>query len=248
MTTIDWTPLLAHLDRPSALWPKKIELDDVGLQFEGKPPLFAGLNLTIDSGDVILIQGPSGSGKSSLLRLLNRLQDPTTGDVLVDGASTAEGDITRLRRALSWVQQTPVVIDGSVADNLTWAFGFDIAKRKSPPDRETLRGWLDAVLMEDVALDDDASVLSVGQQQRLSIVRALLTGPTLLLCDEPTSALDDASREIVQDWLERVNIEKGIGVVMVTHLPFTPRRARVRRLLLEAGSLIEQQSERGAEA
>lgn len=76
---------------------------------------------------------------------------------------------------------------------------------------------------------------------------ALLVGPAFLLCDEPTSALDDASREVVQAWLERVNVEKGIGVVMITHLPFTPRRIRVRRLLLETGSLIEQEEEKGSE-
>ena len=245
---MDWRPLLAHLDGDSAPWPRKIELENVGLQFEGKPPLFEGLKLAIGAGDFILIQGPSGCGKSTLLRLLNRLQDPTTGDVLADGVSTAQGEITRLRRALAWVPQTPVVVGGSVADNLTWAFGFGIADGKSPPDREVLRSWLDAVLMEDVALEDDASVLSVGQQQRLSLVRALLVGPTFLLCDEPTSALDDVSREIVEDWLERVNVEKGIGVVLVTHLPFTPRRARVRRFLLEAGSLTEQGEGQGSEA
>ena len=236
---MDWPPLLARLDEGSAPWPRKIELENVGLQFEGKPPLFEGLNLDIDAGDFILIQGRSGCGKSSLLRLLNRLQDPTQGDILVDGRSPAESDICALRRQLAWVQQTPVMLQGSVADNLTLAFRYKTAGDTRTPERAALRQWLDSLLMEDVDLDDDATVLSVGQQQRLSLIRSPLVGPAFLLCDEPTSALDADSKEIVEIWLERAHVERGIGVVLATHVPFELRQVRPRRYAMRGGAITE---------
>ncbi len=95
------------------------------------------------------------------------------------------------------------------------------------PGDEVLRTWLDDLLLVDVALEADAGVLSVGQQQRLALIRTLLAGPEILLCDEPTSALDADSKGVVDAWLERANVERGIGIVLVTHLDFCPQTARI---------------------
>ena len=236
---MDWDVSMAHLpgDRDSRI--RLIQLREVGLRFDDKPALFEGVNLDIDTDSFILIEGTSGCGKSSFLRLLNRLQDPTHGDILLDGGSPAESDMCALRRQLAWVQQTPVMLHGSVADNLTTAFRYKTAGDTRTPERGALRQWLDSLLMTDVDLDDDATVLSVGQQQRLSLIRSLLVGPSFLLCDEPTSALDADSKEIVETWLERAHVERGIGVVLVTHLPFELRQAQPRRYAMRGGAITE---------
>jgi len=220
----------------------KIELRDLALQYDDKPPLFQGLNLTLERGDFALVQGASGSGKSSLLRLINRLQEPSSGLILIDDQPIADRDVHTLRRQIAYVQQTPVVIPGSVADNLCFPFSFKIARKTSPPPSTELRRWLDDFLLDQVQLEDDASRLSVGQQQRLALIRILLVQPDFLLCDEPTSALDPQSKEIVEQWLERTNAEKKTGIVLVTHLDYIPRQVQLRRLALEDGALQEAAS------
>ena len=236
---MDWDVSMAHLPGDRDLGIRLIQLRDVGLRFDDKPALFEGVNMDIDGDSFILIEGTSGCGKSSFLRLLNRLQDPTQGAILVDGRSPAESEICTVRRQLAWVQQTPVMLQGSVADNLTLAFRYKTAADTGPPERAALRQWLDSLLMKDVDLDDDATVLSVGQQQRLSLIRSLLVGPSFLLCDEPTSALDADSKHIVESWLERAHVERGIGVVLVTHMPFEPRLVKPRRYAMRGGAITE---------
>ena len=133
----------------------------------------------------------------------------------------------------------PVMIPGSVADNLVAPFSYEAAADDPPPELSALRQRLDSLLLHDIDLDDDANVLSVGQQQRLSLIRSLLVGPSFLLCDEPTSALDADSKDIVEAWLERVNMEHGIGVVLVTHLPFEPRQVQPRRYVMRGAAVTE---------
>ncbi len=99
--------------------------------------------------------------------------------------------------------------------------------------------WMETFLLEGVKLSDDAMKLSVGQKQRIALIRTLLVSPKILLCDEPTSALDQQSKEIVEDSLERLNVEHGISIVLVTHLDFTLSRANSRRFLLQPDRLEE---------
>ncbi len=159
----------------------RIELQKIELSFGDKPPLLQDLDFMLDAGNFALIHGPSGCGKSSLLRVLNRLQEPSAGRILIDGRPAGEYEVTQLRRRMGFVQPTPVMVTGSVRENLHYPFGFKAQPgRQSPGD----------LLLADVAVDDDAVVLSVGQQQRLALIRTLLVEPEILLCDEPTSALD----------------------------------------------------------
>ncbi len=220
----------------------KIELRHISLRYEGKPTLFEDLNLSVNEGDFILIQGPSGSGKSSLLRLLNRLQDPSSGEVLIDGNPVLDQEVTKLRRRVGYVQQTPVMVTGSVAHNLNLPFRF-----KSDGENRTLsdgemQNWLKDFRLEDVGLEDDAGRLSVGQKQRLALIRNLLVKPEALLCDEPTSALDPESREIVDNWLGRLNSEHDVTVVLVTHLDQQPKQNHPRKLYLSQDGLREAES------
>ena len=216
----------------------RLEIKNLSLRYGTKPPLFERVNLTVDSGDFILIHGPSGSGKSSLLRLPSRLQEPASGEILLDGLSVRRHNVTELRRTVGYVQQTPEMAVGAVRSNLTLSFTFRAAREKRLPDENRLRTLLDDFLLQDVDLDDDAETLSVGQKQRIALIRTLLSEPRFLLCDEPTSALDPESKSVVETWLERLALEQNIGIVQVTHLDFRPDRVGARRYRLD-GDLRE---------
>lgn len=215
----------------------KIELKNVALQYPGKPPLFRGVNLIFDSSDFLLIQGPSGSGKSSFLRLLNHLQTPSEGEILIDGRSAKQHNVLSLRRRIGYVQQTPVMIPGTVKDNLTLPFRYKIARAQVRPDDQELRENLNAYLLQDVGLEDSAETLSVGQKQRVALIRTLISKPDLLLCDEPTSSLDEQSRQVVETELDRSDL--AIGVVLVTHLDFQPQKVSPRKYILDSNGLLE---------
>ena len=217
----------------------RIELEKIGLQFPEKPPLFQNVCLALESGDFVLLQGPSGCGKSSLLRLLNRLQEPTSGRILFDGRLVADHQTCALRRRIAYVQQTPVMVPGTVEDNLILPFTFKVLRGTSAPSQADLRRWLEDFLLDGVRLDDDASTLSLGQQQRLALIRILLVEPEFVLCDEPTSALDPQSREIVEHWLEKTNLERRIGILLVTHLDFTVGGVAPRKLTVSDGLIRE---------
>ena len=217
----------------------RIELRSVSLQHDGNPPVFQGINLVVAKGEFVIVQGASGVGKSSLLCLMNRLKEATSGKVLIDGQLVAAHEVTKLRRKIGYVQQTPIMIPGSVEDNFDFPFRFHSTGSQKPPGTTEKQKWMDTFLIEGVKLNDDAMKLSVGQKQRLALIRTLLVKPEVLLCDEPTSALDQQSKEIVEDSLERLNIEHGISIILVTHLDFTLSRAKARRFLLYPDRLEE---------
>lgn len=216
----------------------KIHLKDIALQFDEKI-LFQSLDLTVETGDFVLIKGASGIGKTSLLRLFNRLQDPTSGQIIIDDSPIEELDVPVLRRRIGYVQQTPILIDGSVRDNLLLPYTFKSAAGAQAPDDASLAKWLTDFQLTGIALDDDAQNLSVGQKQRVALIRSLLMKPEVLLGDEPTSALDEASRTIVEDWLERIAMEKQAAVIMITHTDFQPKQVQTRRYRLEPGGLMQ---------
>ena len=139
------------------------------------------------------------------------------------------------------LQQTPVLLSGSVRDNLLLSFRYTASDGLPRPDDRSLDGELERFLL-DVDLDDDAGPLSVGQKQRLALIRTLLAKPDLLLCDEPTSALDPESRGIVQDRLERFCSEEGKTAILVTHNESPSRELSPRRLRLHDGRIIEETS------
>jgi putative ABC transport system ATP-binding protein len=186
------------------------ELRDVTLSRAGQVVL-RGVTADLPVG-AVCIAGPSGSGKSSLLRLLDRLRDPDAGEVQYRGRDVRCYDVLALRRTVSLVPQLPALIEGTVADNIE--FAARLADRS--PDVAAVLGHagLDASFA-----DRDASRLSVGEQQRVMLARSLAQEPEVLLLDEPTSALDQQSRTAVEETLLRLRRELGLSYVLVTHDP-----------------------------
>jgi putative ABC transport system ATP-binding protein len=184
------------------------ELDHVAFSRGGRPVL-RDVSLAIGSGATALL-GPSGSGKSSLLRLLNRLADPDTGAVRFNGDDVRELDPLDLRRRACLVPQLPAPVPGTVAENVR--YGPALAGRDADVSRALALSGLD-----DSYAERDASRLSVGEQQRVMLARALALEPEVLLLDEPTAALDDDAREGVERTLADLVRRAGASTVLVTH-------------------------------
>jgi putative ABC transport system ATP-binding protein len=183
----------------------------------GDAVVFDDLSLAIEEGKTCVL-GPSGRGKSTLLRLLNRLADPEAGAVRYHGKDVREYEPLELRREVGLVPQLPALLEGTVADNL--AFGPRIAGREADVDAALKLAGLD-----DGFSERPASRLSVGEQQRVMLARALALEPKVLLLDEPTSALDDDSKAAVERTLLDLRERLSLSFVFVTH-----ERAQAERL------------------
>ena len=194
-----------------------IDFSGVTFGFPEQATLFTNLSLSIEKGSFYLIKGPSGAGKTTFLRLINRLEEPDSGIIRFKGKPFDAYPPPQLRHSLLLIQQTPTVVDGSVEDNLLLPFSFKNNSHLKRPRREKIEHLLAEVHLQDVTMNDHAMTLSVGQIQRLCLVRGLLLSPEILLLDEPTSALDPESAFAVTTLLERLNVESGLTVLAVTH-------------------------------
>lgn len=202
-----------------------IEFENVSYTWPGGQGL-KDVRLTVPAGAFVRIIGPSGSGKSTLLRLASRLENPDSGVIRFFGMPLCDYEPPLLRRRIGYVQQTPVVVEGSVRQNLLLPYGFTANRGQALPVDDELRGWLNRLGLSGVDLENKARSLSVGQRQRLCIIRSLLLEPDLLLMDEPTSALDSESRGIVEEMTETQNRE-GMTILMVTHSDYTPSTGHI---------------------
>ncbi len=201
----------------------------------GRLPLIDRVSWSVDRGGIAALVGPSGVGKSTLLRCLNRMTDLTpglrvAGGILLNGLDVrAPGtDPDRLRERVGMVFQQPVIFPGSVRDNVV--FGVRRLRRLSRRQLEEVaeRALREAELWDQVRdrLRSPAHVLSVGQQQRLCLARAVAGDPGVLLMDEPTSALDPQSTAAIEQWMLA---QKGRRtVVLVTHAIAQARRVADR--------------------
>lgn len=215
------------------------ELRGITFGYPGKNTLFHHLNLHIGTGDFILLRGPSGSGKSTFLRLLNRLIVPQEGEIFYKDKPLSQYDVTVLRRRVIYLQQLPIMLDATVRENLLLPFTFKSSGRMNPPNGEVLKDFLQAFRLSEVTLEDNAQNLSVGQKQRLVLIRALLLDPEVLLLDEPTASLDRHSREVVEEKVEALNVHEGVGIIMVSHTDYVPQKVKPRILVLKDGRVEE---------
>ncbi len=207
------------------------ELRRVSLARAGKPVL-RELSARLPDG-ASCIAGPSGSGKSTVLRLLDRLSDPDDGTVLYRGADVRERDPLELRREVMLVPQLPALLEGTVADNIR--FAASLAGREPNVDR-----LLDLAGLDSGYADRDGARLSVGEQQRAMLARALAVEPRALLLDEPTSALDPETKAAVEETFADLRRRLGISLVLVTHDLDQARRMSDWLVRIEAGRAVEE--------
>jgi ABC-type phosphate transport system ATPase subunit len=169
-----------------------------------------GIDAGIPKSSLTAIVGPSGAGKSTLLRAVNRLIEPTAGEVYLDGEPTSAMDPLELRRRVSMVFQLPALFGASVEDAVL--YGARLAGRNADASRLLEMAGLDATFNSR-----DPQSLSVGEQHRVSIARALALEPEALLMDEPTSALDEAARRRIEDLIQELNASLRLTIVLVSH-------------------------------
>lgn len=205
------------------------ELRDVSLT-RGDRTVLDAVSATIPAGAAAIV-GPSGSGKSTLLRLLNRLADPDRGEISYRGRPLTEYDPLALRREVALVPQLPALLAGTVESNLAYAAG--LAGEELDGSRCLRLAGLDPGFA-----DRDVAKLSVGEQQRAMLARALAQRPAVLLLDEPTSALDHGARDAIEAALGELRGELEISIVLVTHDPEQARRLSRWAVRLEAGRVV----------
>ena len=214
-----------------------VEFRDAAYSVAGRS-LISGLNFAIESGEFLVLLGRSGSGKTTTMKLINRLLTPTQGEVWVQGKSTAQWDEIQLRRQIGYViQETGLFPHFTIARNIGVV--------------PTLQGWQPKrirsrvhELLELVGLDPAQFVdryphqLSGGQRQRVGVARALAADPPILLMDEPFGALDPITRLELQQEFRRLQQELGKTVVLVTHDIQEAFFLASRIGLMEAGKLV----------
>jgi ABC-type iron transport system FetAB ATPase subunit len=208
-----------------------LETDHLSRVISGKR-LVDDITINIQKGEVLAVVGPSGSGKSSFLRLLNRLDEPTSGTVYLEGTDYLQIPPRELRRRVGLVTQTPYLFPGTIADNLR--FG-PRQQGKDLPD-ETIAFLLDQVGLADRA-NSDIVKLSGGETQRVSLARAIANSPGILLMDEPTSALDEKSKEEVEALILKVVRQNAFTCVIVSHDLAQAARIASRVMVVRAGRL-----------
>jgi osmoprotectant transport system ATP-binding protein len=217
-----------------------IRLDRVTKTYAGGTTAVAELSLDVPRGEICVLVGPSGCGKTTTMKMINRLIDPTTGTVLVDGEDVARIDPTELRRRIGYViQNVGLFPHHKVRDNVMTVprlLGWDRKRARTRADE----------LLELVGLDPSTyagrypAQLSGGQRQRVGVARALAADPLVLLMDEPFSAVDPVARERLQTEFLRVQAEVGTTVVMVTHDIDEAVRLGTRVAILRQGGHLEQ--------
>jgi putative ABC transport system ATP-binding protein len=199
----------------------------------GQRMLVDDISIAVAAGEILAVVGPSGAGKSSFLRLLNRLDEPTAGTVLLEGKDYRSIAPQELRRRIGMVMQTAYLFPGGIAANI--AFG--------PKQRgQTLTAAQIASLLARVGLPGfesrDVGNLSGGEAQRVALARTLANLPEVLLLDEPTSALDEASVHGIEELVSGIVQERRMAAVIVTHDPAQAARMAHRTMLIEAGRLV----------
>ena len=235
------------LQRPAdaAAPPTIIRLEQVGKRFIARGSASAvealsAIDLAVARGSVLGVIGRSGAGKSTLIRLVNGLDRPTSGKVLVDGADIAALDDAALRNARRSIgmifQHFNLLSSRTAFDNI--ALPLEIAGVNRSAIRTRVADLLDLVGLSDKR-DRYPAELSGGQKQRIGIARALATGPKVLLSDEATSALDPETTRQILDLLARINAELGLTILLITHEMSVIRRIARDVAVLDGGRIVE---------
>lgn len=216
----------------------QIELKNVTFGYEPNKSILKDISFKVEAGEVFGIVGRSGSGKSTLVNLISRLYDPEEGEVLVDGVNVKQYGFRELRKNVAMVSQETYIFMGTVAENIAYA-------RPEATRKEIIAAAMQASAHDfickmpqgyDTVLGSSGRSLSGGEKQRISIARAILADPKILILDEATSAVDTETELAIQNSLER--LEKGRTVISIAHRLSTLRNA-THLIVLDEGRVTE---------
>jgi ATP-binding cassette, subfamily B, bacterial len=216
----------------------RVEYRHVSFGYTDSKPILKDFDLTVQPGETIALVGASGAGKSTILSLLNRFYDVSSGSIAIDGIDIRDVTLKSLRRQIGIVPQDTVLFSGHIAQNI--AFGqtdFDIQAVENAAKIANAHQFISELPQGYYTyVGEKGTTLSGGQKQRIAIARAVLFDPQILILDEATSALDSESESLVQEALERVMVNR--TVFIIAHRLATVRKAD-RILVVENGQIIE---------
>ncbi len=213
-----------------------IEFKDISKSYEDNT-VIEGLDLTIERGEFVTIIGSSGCGKTTLMKMVNGLVQPSSGTVLVDGQDISELDQNQLRRNIGYAVQGSVLFPHmSVRENIAYVPNLLNGSDKKRTEN-AVRKWMDIVGLDEELLDRYPAELSGGQQQRVGIARSLAASPDILLMDEPFGAVDEITREMLQDEISRIHHDTNITILFVTHDISEALKLGTKVLVMDAGEV-----------
>jgi len=189
-----------------------LRLENIGFKVDNEQ-ILEGINLTINKGDIVTVTGPSGGGKSTLLKLMGLLISPNSGNIYYKGKEISTYEPTQYRKQVSYFFQNAVLFDKTVRQNLS--FPADI--RGEEFDEARAKEGLETVQLPLNYIDKLVKELSGGEKQRVALIRNLMYPPEVLLMDEVTSSLDKENREIVLSFIRRLNEEEQVTILWITH-------------------------------
>ena len=215
-----------------------LEFKNVSKTYQGDKPAVEGVTLTFNEGEFIVFIGTSGSGKTTCMRMINRMTEPTSGTILLNGRDIATMDAVRLRRRIGYViQQIGLMPHMTIYENVTLVpslLKWDEERRRATAKRLMKRVGLDESFLERYPAE-----LSGGQQQRVGVIRALAADPEIILMDEPFGALDPITRDSLQQLIKRLQKELGKTVVFVTHDMDEALALADRIVIMDKGRVVQ---------
>lgn len=215
-----------------------LEFKNVSKIYQGTRPAVEDVTLTFGEGEFIVFIGTSGSGKTTCMRMINRMTEPTSGTILLNGDDVMSMDAVRLRRRIGYViQQIGLMPHMTIYENVTLVpglLGWDEDRRRAVAKRLMRRVDLDESFLERYPAE-----LSGGQQQRVGVIRALAADPEIILMDEPFGALDPITRDSLQRLIKRLQKELGKTIVFVTHDMDEALALADRIVIMDAGRVVQ---------